>query len=85
MEPGQIAGAVGALGIVLGLVVLAGRLGRTRLASQEGAKALRLRATLALDTRRRLHLVDSDGGTLIVLTGGAQDRIMAWPDKGGGA
>jgi flagellar biogenesis protein FliO len=42
---------------------------------------LRLCATLALDTRRRLHLVQTAQGQLLVLCGGTQDQILAWPPR----
>jgi flagellar biogenesis protein FliO len=71
-----------ALATVLGLVVLAGAAARrsgTAAALAPGSGALRLRARLALDARRRLHLVDTPAGAVLVLTGGSQDRIMALP------
>jgi flagellar protein FliO/FliZ len=66
------------LAVVLALAWLAARLARSSLRlkpQQQGA--LRLRATLALDARRRLHLVESDGGSVLILTGGATDCLLA--------
>ncbi len=79
MTAAAIAEAVGALAAVLALVVLAGRLARARLLPQGATPALRLRATLALDARRRLHLIDTEAGSVLVLTGGAHDQLLAWP------
>jgi flagellar biogenesis protein FliO len=71
--------AVAALVVVLGLVVLAGRGARRywpgAAAAQDGT-ALRLRATLVLDSRRRIHLVETDRGAVLVLTGGGQDQLV---------
>lgn len=72
--------AASSLLAVLALVLLAGRAARGRgLAPGADPAVLRLSATLALDTRRRLHLVHVPGGNVLLLTGGANDNIMAWP------
>jgi hypothetical protein len=66
------------LAAVLALAWLAARVARNSLRlklPQQGA--LRLRATLALDARRRLHLVESEGGPVLILTGGATDCLLA--------
>lgn len=83
MALGQIAASLAALAAILALIVLAGRLARTRLMSQSTTAALRLRASLALDTRRRLHLVETDAGAVLVLTGGTRDQLLAWPSQNG--
>jgi flagellar biogenesis protein FliO len=77
-----MAEAAAALVAVLAMIVLAGRVARGRLGAAGGSPALRLRATLALDTRRRLHLVETDGGAVLVLTGGTGDQILPWPAQG---
>jgi flagellar biogenesis protein FliO len=77
----QLAGAVAALAAVLALIVLAGRIARARLPAQQGTPALHLRASLALDARRRLHLLETAHGDVLVLTGGAQDRLLALPAR----
>jgi flagellar protein FliO/FliZ len=33
---------------------------------------------LALDARRRLHLITCDGRRVLLLTGGAQDLVVGW-------
>jgi hypothetical protein len=72
--------AIASLVAVVALVLLAGRAARLRgLASGADPNVLRLAATLALDSRRRLHLVNAPGGNVLVLSGGANDNMMAWP------
>ncbi len=72
--------AIASLMAVLGLVLLAGRAARLRgFAPIADPNVLRLSATLVLDTRRRLHLVHVPGGNLLLLTGGANDNMIAWP------
>lgn len=47
---------------------------------------LTLRATLPIDARRRLTLVDCDGRRLLLLTGGTTDLMLGWlpPDERSG-
>jgi len=40
--------------------------------------ALSVEASLALDPRRRLNLIDCDGHRLLLLTGGPSDVILGW-------
>ncbi len=85
MEPLQTLTAVGALGLVLGLVWLFARVVRAAgLARQPGARRLLLREALALDRTRRLHLVACDGRDLLVLTGGGADVVVGWLPVGQG-
>jgi hypothetical protein len=70
------------LAIVLGLVILAAHVARLRGAAHGAAPhALHRAATLALDARRRLHLIRTDAGDLLVLTGGANDNMLPWPKR----
>ncbi len=75
-----------ALCVVLALVLLTGFLARRAWPGARPppeANALRLRATLALDARRRVHLIDAPGAAMLVLTGGATDVMLALPpDRG---
>jgi flagellar protein FliO/FliZ len=73
--------AAAALGAVLLLVLLAGRLARrTRFARAGGTGRLRIEESLALDPRRRLVLVRCDGRFVLLLTG-PQDSVVGWlPD-----
>jgi flagellar biogenesis protein FliO len=67
-----------ALAVVLALILLAARLARRHGVARAALDpaALRLRATLALDARRRLHLVDIAGGAALILTGGDHDQVV---------
>ena len=73
-----------ALAAVLGLIVLAARALRgSGLLLRAGAGnngRLGLIQVLALDPRRRLHLVRCDGRQVLLLTGGAQDLVVGWID-----
>ncbi len=67
-----------ALAVVLGLILLAQRLARITGLAPKGGGRLRLEETLALDPRRRLHLVACDGRHVLLLTGGGQDQVIGW-------
>jgi flagellar biogenesis protein FliO len=74
--------AAASLVAVLAVVLLAGLAARRAwpgAVPAHDASALRLRATLALDARRRLHLVDTAQGAALVLTGGTADLIVLLP------
>lgn len=76
--------AIGALALVLGLIVLL-RFGQRFLGSRRPRDAqtpLFLAGHLALDGRRRLHLVQCGTGQVLLLTGGATDMMIAWPQTG---
>jgi flagellar protein FliO/FliZ len=74
--------AAGALAAVLVLIWLAqraarfGGIGRFR----AGAR-LAVQESIALDTRRRLLLVQCDDRCVLLLTGGAQDVVVGWLPK----
>ncbi len=67
-----------ALAVVLGLILLAQRLVRFTGLVPKGGGRLRLEETLALDPRRRVHLIACDGQRLLLLTGGGQDQVIGW-------
>jgi flagellar protein FliO/FliZ len=80
--------AVPALAAVLGMIWLAQRAARagwlgTRLLAPAPGRRLGLVQALALDSRRRLHLVCCDGRHVLLLTGGGQDLVVGWlePEK----
>ena len=80
MSIGLLLQAASALVAVVALVLLAGRAARLRgLAAPTDPQALRLAATLALDGTRRLHLVETASGQVLVLTGGTRDALLPWP------
>ena len=74
--------ALAALAGVLGLILLATQAARfTGLATRTTREAkglLAVRDVMALDARRRLHLVRCDGRTALLLTGGPQDVMVGW-------
>lgn len=71
--------ALGSLVVVLGLIVLSGRLLRaTSLGAHRPGGRLARIETLALDPRRRLHLIACEGRSLLLLTGGEQDVVIGW-------
>ena len=75
-----------ALGMVLALVALAGLAAR-RFRGAGGASlqddALRVRATLALDAKRRVHLLQTPAGPVLILTGGGPDCLVVLPQVPG--
>ena len=75
--------AIAALVAVLGLILLAGRAARIGGIARRPASggALSVQDVLALDARRRLHLVVCDGRRVLLLTGGAQDVVIGWLDQ----
>jgi flagellar biogenesis protein FliO len=73
-----------ALLCVLVLIWLAARFGRRYLpggVTLRDPGALQLRASLPLDARRRLHLVETPGGAVLALTGGGQDLLLPLPTR----
>jgi flagellar protein FliO/FliZ len=45
-------------------------------------RLLQVEEAIALDPRRRLHLVSCEGRRVLLLTGGAQDLVVGWlPDR----
>ena len=74
--------AVAALAAVLGLIWIASRAARLGgLAPRRaGGRLLTVRDVLALDARRRLHLVRCGERDVLLLTGGAQDLVVGWLD-----
>ena len=78
----SIVTAIAALAAVLALIWLAGRLARVRGIAQRPAtgRLLSVEDVLALDARRRLHLVKCGQRRVLLLTGGAQDIVVGWVD-----
>jgi flagellar protein FliO/FliZ len=75
----------GGLALALALVLLVARLARAFGFASAGSaimggagrpRRMVLSETIALDTRRRLHLVRCDGRDILVLTGGGQDVML---------
>jgi flagellar protein FliO/FliZ len=68
---------------LIGVLALIGLLARLlqftgwRTAPRTG-RSLIVRETIALDPRRRLHLIECANRRVIVLTGGSQDLVVGW-------
>jgi len=75
--------AVAALAAVLALIWLAGRLARFGGMAQRPAngRVLAVQDMIALDSRRRLHVVKCEDRRVLLLTGGAQDIVVGWLDR----
>ncbi len=75
--------AVAALVGVLALIWLAARIARMGGLAQRPASGgvLAVQEVLALDSRRRLHLIRCDNRRVLLLTGGAQDLMVGWLDR----
>jgi flagellar biogenesis protein FliO len=67
-----------ALAAVLGLILLAQRLVRATGLVPRGSGRLSVEETLALDPRRRLHLIACEGRRVLLLTGGTADQVIGW-------
>jgi len=71
---------IGVLAGILLLILAATRLlqfGLLRSQSRPG-RTLVLKESLALDPRRRIHLVQCGERQVILLTGGGQDLVVGW-------
>lgn len=71
---------VGVLAGVLVLILAATRLFQASLwrAHARPGRTLVLRESIALDPRRRIHLVQCGQRQVVLLTGGAQDVVVGW-------
>jgi flagellar protein FliO/FliZ len=78
--------ALAALAAVLALIWLAGRAARlaglARRPSASG-RLLSVEDVIALDARRRLHMVRCADRQVVLLTGGGQDLVVGWIDPAG--
>jgi flagellar protein FliO/FliZ len=75
--------AVAALAAVLALIWLAGRAARLAGWARRpaaGGRLLSVEDVIALDARRRLHLVRCADRQVLLLTGVGQDLVVGWID-----
>lgn len=75
----QIITASVALAGVLALIVLLSKLGRKldiKRTPSGKSSAISVKDSRALDTKRRLHLVEVNGVEVLILTGGSTDMIV---------
>ena len=75
-DPETFVTAIAALALVLALLIGAARWIRS-LDPRQG-QALSVRETIALDARRRLHLIACGDRQVLLLTGGPQDQVIGW-------
>lgn len=86
-DPVMLLTAVAALAVVLALIWLVGRAARlVGFSSPTGSgHRLRLVDSVALDPRRRLHLVACGKRQVLLLTGGSADLVVGWTSGPGDA
>ncbi len=79
--------AVAALVVVLALVWLGARAARFGglAPRRSGARILMVQDVIALDSRRRLHVVRCGARDVVLLTGGGQDVVVGWMPQQGSA
>ena len=73
--------ASAALAAVLALIWIAQRAARLGgfAPSRSGAgRLLSIEEAIAIDPRRKLHLVHCNGRRVLLMTGGAQDLVLGW-------
>jgi flagellar biogenesis protein FliO len=75
-----IATAIVALAGILGLILLIGRALRftSFVARGPSGRSLVIKDSIALDARRRLHLVQHGDRMVLLLTGGETDLVVGW-------
>ena len=80
MSVTSVISAIGVLAGVIGLALIAGRvIASFPFKTQGGAgRTLRVRESVALDPRRRVHLLQCGQRQVILLTGGSQDVVVGW-------
>jgi flagellar protein FliO/FliZ len=71
---------IGVLTGVLALILAAARIFQSGLwrSQPRPGRTLVLRESIALDPRRRLHLVQCGQRQVVLLTGGGQDLVIGW-------
>jgi flagellar protein FliO/FliZ len=69
-----------ALAVIVALILTAKRLFQAGVwrSSPRTARTLVVRESIALDPRRRVHLVQCGQRQVVLLTGGAQDLVVGW-------
>jgi len=70
--------AMAALAAVIGLVIILGRFARAGGIAPRAGRDLAVREVIALDSRRRLHLIRCNGRDVLLMTGGAHDVVVGW-------
>ena len=72
--------ALTALAGIVGVILLLGRVLRASTIGRPGGpgRLLEVRETIALDPRRRLHVVRCGDASVLLLTGGSTDVVVGW-------
>ena len=80
ITPGSVVTGIATLLAVLVLIWLAGRAARYAGVARRPASggSLTVHDVLAIDARRRLHLVQCEDRRVLLLTGGPQDIVVGW-------
>jgi flagellar protein FliO/FliZ len=80
MTAQSVLSVIGALIGVLALAAAACRLWQTRIWQMKArpGRLLVLQESIALDPRRRIHLVGCGQRQVLLLTGGEQDLVIGW-------
>ena len=75
--------AAATLVAVLALIWLAGRAARFGGLARRptSGRLLSVLDVIALDARRRLYLIECQDKRVLLLTGGGQDVVVAWPSE----
>lgn len=69
--------AVSCLVGVIALIMFLARLARLRLRPTASGTAIQYCGSLALDAKRRVHLIECEGTRIMLLTGGGRDQVIA--------
>ena len=74
---------LGALAAIVAAILLLGRGFRASHWARPGpsGRLLVVKDSVALDTRRRLHLVQLGGRSVVLLTGGERDLVVGWQEE----
>jgi flagellar protein FliO/FliZ len=68
-----------ALAVVVALILISQRVVRVSgFYRRHAGQRLSVVEAMALDPRRRLHLIRCDDRTLLLLTGGTEDLVVGW-------
>jgi flagellar protein FliO/FliZ len=83
ITPTTILTVAATLVAVLALIWLAGRAARFGGLARRPAsgRLLSVRDVIALDSRRRVYLIECQDRRVLLLTGGGQDVVVGWPGE----
>jgi flagellar protein FliO/FliZ len=73
-----LSSALALAGIVAAILLIGRVLRRTSLGRPISGRSLIVKESVALDARRRLHLIQHGERSVLLLTGGANDLVVGW-------